>query len=597
MSFLRSVFQFPLLGRELTERAARARTYTLRVLFGACLYALFVLTVQRAVNEQARLDVGLGTFGFGYDLLRSLVNLLAWSLLLIQPALMATTLTREKERDALGLLLLTRLSPGKILIEKYLAGLFPTATLLLLALPLAAVTMAYGGVSVTLLVASGMVLLATWVMVGAWALFCSAWCRTSLGALLLVYVGGAAIMLAPAVLYTVLRRDVLFGSDVVGVDVPSWLWALWPWEVFNALLAYQRETFSSAVGAGNAAAFAWEAAQRCGTLFGAGAILLLLSRLVFVRRALAKPASTRVWAKRARLLLPHRWFWQPSRERDLPGDAPIAWREHSRSILGGGAHFAYSAFLIWGATLALAIALLAMYPPTRGPERLHRLGIFVACTALFVLVTTSVTSLLNERSNRTLDILFTTPMGIEQLLRQKAQSVGRYWILFGVMLAIIFAAQAWSDYEYFRSGATWQTLGQQWATGILALVIYPPLIIWVSFFAAARWRKRGRAIFGIIAIFVAWSLIPLMALEYLDPAWRDVQQNLWYSLVSPLGILDANAHDKLPWFARATVGAGRVIQVQGVPWVPVAVNFGVYGMLAMLARWLCLRSADRLLRR
>lgn len=597
MTFLRAIFQYPLLGRELTERAARRRTYYVRVFFGACLYALFVLIVQRAVTEQTVDDSGLGAFGFGYSLLQRLVTILSWSLLLMQPAIMATTLTREKERDALGLILLTRLSPGKILLEKYLAGLFPMATLLLLALPLAAVTMAYGGVSITLLIASGMVLMATWLMVGAWALLCSAWCRTSLGALLLAYLGGAAILLAPALVYTVLRRDVLFGSNVVGVEVPSSLWALWPWEVFKSLLTYQRETFSVVAGSGNTAAFAWEAAQRCGALFGVGAIFLLLARLTFVRRAMALPVSARVWERRVQWLLPHRWMWRPSRQRDLPGDYPIAWREHSRSILGGGAHFAYSAFLIWGATLALAIVLLGMYPPTRGPERLQRLGVFVACTAIFVFVTTSVSSLLNERSNRTLDILCTTPMGIGQMLRQKALSIGRYWVLFGVMLAIIFGAQAWSDYQYFRAGANWQTLGQQWSTGLLALVVYPPLIIWVAFLCAAVWQKRGRTIFSVLALFAAWALIPLMILEYLDPNWRDVQRNLWLSLLSPLGILDANSHDRLAWFARQFARDGRIVQVQGVPWVPVAVNFGAYAILACLVRYFCLRSADRLLRR
>jgi ABC-type transport system involved in multi-copper enzyme maturation permease subunit len=597
MTFLRSIFHYPLLGRELTERAARRRTYIVRVLYGAAIYAMFGLVLQRALLQQTEAGTGVVAFGFGYDLLRSLVNLLAFSLLLIQPAIMATALTREKERDAFGLLLLTRLSPTKILLEKYLAGLFPTATLLLLALPLAAVTMGYGGVSVQLLVAGGMVLVSTWLMVGAWAIFCSAWCRTSLGALLLAYLGGAAILFAAPLAYSVLRRDVLFGSTLIGVEVPGWLWALWPQEVFAALLQYQRETFSTVAGSGNATAFAIEAAKRCGALFGAAAIFLLGARIVLLPRSAAKPVFTRERILRLSRLLPLAWRKKRPPRADLPGDAPVAWREHSRSILGGQQHFFYVAFLVWGATFALSLFLLSLYPPTRGPERLHRLGIFTGCVGMFVLVSTSVISLLSERINQTLDILFTTPLGIGQLLQQKAQSVARYWALFGVMLAIIFGAEAWSEYEYVRSGSTWQTFGQQWATGLLALVIYPPLVIWVSFLFAALWRKRARAIFGALALFAIWSLAPLMALEFLDPRWRDEQHYLWYSLLSPFGILDANANDRLPWFAKAGVSIGRLVQVQGVPWVPVAVNFGFYALMALLARWFCLRSADRLLRR
>jgi hypothetical protein len=598
MTFLRAVFAFPLLGRELTERAARRRTYVARVLYGACLYGVFGLMAQRAIREQMARGFEMGALGLGYDLLGALVKALTWSLLFVQPAMMGGSITREKERDAFGLLLLTRLSPGRILLEKYFAGLFPTATLLLLALPLAAVTMAYGGVSFQLLVASGMVLVATWLMVGAWALLSSAWCRTSLGALLLSYLGGAALMLAAPLAYTVLRRDVLFGSDLLGVDVPSWLWALWPQEVFATLLTYQRETFSSAAGSGNSAAFAWEAARRCGALFTAAAIFLFLARLVMLPRAAIPPGGRNEWLRRLARFIPQRCA-KPGKERprDLPADAPIAWREYSRSFLGSGTRFAYFAFLIWGSTVALSIFLLELYPETHGPERLHRLGIFCGCAAMFVLVSSTVSSLLNERMNRTLDILFTTPMGIGEMLREKARSVSRYWLLFGVTLAIIFGAEAWSDYEYVHSGATWQSLGRQWATGILALTVYPPLVIWISFLFATVWGKRARAILGVLGLFGIWAMLPLLALEFFDPSWRDSQAHLWHSLISPLGIIDANAHNRLPWFTRTAVGAGRYFEVRGAPWVPVSVNFGFYALLGWLARWTCLRTADRLLRR
>jgi hypothetical protein len=592
-----SIFRYPLLARELIERASRPRTYLARVLYGAAIYGLFGMALQRALQQQPAGGAAMPAFGFGYDLLRSLVTLLAGSLLLIQPAIMATCLTREKEQDSFGLLLLTRLSPTKILFEKYFAGLFPTATLLLLALPLAAVTMGYGGVSFQLLIAGGMVLVATWLMVGAWALLASAWCRTSLGALLFAYLGGAAVLFAAPLAYSVLQRDVMFGSSLIGVTVPTWLWALWPGEVFARLLDYQRETFSSVAGSGNTTAFAMEAVQRCGALFTAAAVFLIGARFLLLRRWVARPMGAKpIFLRLSKLLSFAR---QKIRQRpdDLPGDAPIAWREHSRSLLGGHQHFIYVAFLIWGGTFALSIFLLGLYPPTRGPERLQRVALFIGCLMAFVLVVTSVTSLLSERINRTLDILFTTPLGIEQLLRQKAQSVSRYWVLFGVMLAILFCAQAWSEYEYVRPGSSWQTFGQQWATGLIALLIYPPLVIWTSFLFAALCRKRARAIFTLLLFFAIWALVPLIVLEAVDPMWREEQRYLWYSLASPLGILDANANDRLPWFAKAGVSIGRILQVQGVPWVPVAVNSFVYGLAAFVARWLCLRSADRLLRK
>jgi hypothetical protein len=224
-------------------------------------------------------------------------------------------------------------------------------------------------------------------------------------------------------------------------------------------------------------------------------------------------------------------------------------------------------------------------------------GVFIACAAVFVLVSTSVSSLLNERVNGTLDILFTTPVGIDQLLREKAQAVRRYWILFAAMLAIVFGAQAWSEYEYVRSGSTWRTLAQQWSTGLLALAVYPPLLIWTSFLCAAWWGKRARAILAVLGLTGLLCLGPIFALNAWDPKWREYPKLLWLSLLSPLGILDANAHDRLPWFAQSAFTSGRIVQVQGAPWVPVAVNFVCYALLAALIRWICLRGADRMLRK
>lgn len=590
MTFLRTLFGYPLFARELIERAARRRTYVARVVFGLALYAAFGLLVHRALAEAN--GVTTAAIGIGHQLLGQLVKILTWSLLLIQPAIMAGAIAREKERDALSVLFLTRLTPGKILLEKYLAGLFPAASLLLLALPLAAITMGYGGVSVPLLIASGMVLGAAWLMSGAWALFCSAWCRTSLGALLMAYLGGAFLFMLPPLVYSVVHRDVLFGTVLTAVDVPEALWAMWPHKVFESLLQCQESTFSAAAKS----EVALSAATRCVPMFAVAGIFLLSARIALVARATARPARLTQrglawWTSWRR-----RHSEQP-RHRSLPTDAPVAWREHSRSFVGSGGRFFYFSTLACGSVLALSIFLLGLYPPTDGPARLQKVGVFIACFGIFVIVATSISSLLSEKVNGTLDILFTTPVGIDQLLREKAEAVRRYWILFGVMLAIVFGAQAWSEYEYTRSGANWRTLGQQWSTGLLALAVYPPLLIWSSFLCAAWWGKRARAILAMLALVGIICLGPLYILEAWDPKWREQQSCLWWSLLSPLGILDANAHDRLPWFSQAASMAGRLIQVTGAPWVPVAVNFGIYTLLAFLVRWYCLRSADRMLRK
>jgi hypothetical protein len=508
-------------------------------------------------------------------------------------------LTQEKERNHFSLLILTRLGPGKVLFEKYLSGLLPMATLLCLAMPLTAITMGYGGVSPQLLASAAMVVLGTWLVVGAWALFCSAWCRTTLSAVLMAYLCGATLLLAPSLGYSLFKRDVLFGSDLTGVDIPAWLWATWPPEIFARIVDFQRSSFGEAMWTLDArSALITEAARRCAPLLGAGLCFLLLSRFVLLRRASpARGSAFERWA----FLLERAWAKTVSRLRptriDFPIYDPVAWRESGRSVFGRRGRFLYSAVLLSLSTLAVSIYVLSLYPSISGPERLTKVTIFIGAVAIFVGVARSVNSLLDERSNETLDIMATTPMGLGEVLKQKARAIGRYWLLFGVMLGIVFALQGWSEFEYRRPSHYWQPIAQYWATAALALVVYPPLIIWLSLLCAVWSRKRTRAMFIALGILILWSTLPLLILRVVSPGWRDDKHLLWWSLLSPTGILDANYHDHLPHFGQTAFSYRGARLLYGAPWVPVTVNYLSYAALALVFRGLCLRTSDRLLRK
>ena len=87
---------------------------------------------------------------------------------------MAGALAQEKERETLGLLFLTDLTPWELILQKYIGRLIPMLTLLFLSLPLLAVTYSLGGVSANMLYSSAMTLFLTCLWVGALALECSA---------------------------------------------------------------------------------------------------------------------------------------------------------------------------------------------------------------------------------------------------------------------------------------------------------------------------------------------------------------------------------------------------------------------------------------
>lgn len=598
MISFRSIVSFPLLARELTERAARKRTYAARVVYGLTLYVIFVFVLRRIIGNAEGDPTGFGVLGLGRQLFQQLVEFQCWGVLLFQPALLAGVLTYEKERDSLSLLLLTRMSPTKMLLEKYLAGLLPMLTLLLLALPLGAITMGYGGVSPQLLASGAMVVLATWLQTGAFALLCSAWCRTTTGAMLAAYFGSALIHIAPAVAYSLGVRYVLWGADLRGLEVPQWLWSLWPPEAFARVLAFQESVASSGV----MDASAWwvrllgEAGRRCAPLLITAGVCLLLARLVMLRRAFRVSGGRRFRLFGAARLVPavfRKWLhalWP--KHTDLPENDPVAWREGMRSVLGSRGRFWYFTLVAAGLAFALSLFLLSLYPQTAGPERLQHFALVLSATALVILAVQSTGTILAEHSNQTLELLLTTPLGAAEILRQKARALRRYWVLFGGMLAVVFTIKGWSEYQYVSAELRWRLVGQYWLCNVLALLVYPPLVVWMAFMIALWLRARVRAMAVTLLVLAFWFLTPRLVLSMTSSLWKFEERSLRISLLSPLGILDANEAGRLEHFSSHFRSRGPSMADAGDALLIIAGNFLAYALVLVLVRWLCLRMAD-----
>src|SRR5262249_47798855 len=116
---------------------------------------------------------------------------------LFMPAITCGVLAHEKEQRTLGLLFLTRLGPWTILFEKLSSRLVPMCCFLLLSLPLVAHAYGIGGITRAHLLFGVWMLVITVLQVGALALACSAWFRTTLGALVGTYAAGAVLVFGP----------------------------------------------------------------------------------------------------------------------------------------------------------------------------------------------------------------------------------------------------------------------------------------------------------------------------------------------------------------------------------------------------------------
>ncbi|MEI9896551.1 MAG: ABC transporter permease subunit [Chthoniobacter sp.] len=126
--------------------------------------------------------------GLGRNLFEQLIVIQILGVILFQPALMCGRITQEKERDSLVLLFLTELRPWEIVLQKYVGGLVPMFSFLLIGLPLAGVAYAFGGLESHAIVLQVAGLLLLCLQLGALTLMCSAWCRSTVGALISSYV-------------------------------------------------------------------------------------------------------------------------------------------------------------------------------------------------------------------------------------------------------------------------------------------------------------------------------------------------------------------------------------------------------------------------
>ena len=272
LAVLRSHLAMPLLAKELVEQSSRKRTFILRTVYAVLFFAIALLTLWQQMMFTERYGGGpLGILGRGREIFLSIVLLQFAGIYFFLPAMMAGVITHEKERDSLTLLLLTDLRPWEIVLQKFISRLIPMLTFLLLSMPLLAVAYAYGGVTATRLWSSVYLMLVACMQVGAVAIFCSAFARSTSGAFMLTYAILAAMYLGLPILDEM--------CDFF--DEERFAWALAPmvWLDFDI---FQDRDFATLITESLPVPIS-------------GLVFLILARVVLVRRALLPPKSWEAW--------------------------------------------------------------------------------------------------------------------------------------------------------------------------------------------------------------------------------------------------------------------------------------------------------------
>lgn len=546
---LMRLFELPLLAKELNEQAARKRTYALRFLYAAL---LFIGACGLFYGNFLQGSGSVGGLGQGRLMFEKLVELQFVGIYLFVPVISCSCLAAEKERNTLGLLLITSLSPWQIVLQKLLGRLVPMLTFVVLSFPLMAVAYSFGGITEDYLWAGIVLLLATCLQAAALSVMCSAYYPTTVEALIANYLLFLALFF-----------------------MLPFCWGMWIFEEASSapLVVTMLRTTFIALATGS---------------------FLVAARLFVEARAFVPPKNVLLGLFQ-RL---DRFFNEANtvtggivlvKDGDpLPGSDPIAWRETTKKSLGT---FRY----LFRVLVVLELPLLGVCHSLQsitigGPDtaQLTRLLYGLWCLAAAMIIVHAGSVIAAERTRQTLDVLLATPVSGAEILRQKMGGVRRLIKVLLVPFLTIFVFETWwhhqSDFRWFYL-----------LLSIGSVAVYPILLAWIALWVSMRMRSQIKAVvatMGLVAVCILWpTAIRAVLVQVLA-----VRPPLWVECLFSISPAEQIA-------AIEGLNPAAMMYRQAERWqlwlyvVLIALNFGLYGWLFAVIRRRCLTKADSLLGR
>jgi hypothetical protein len=228
-----------------------------------------------------------------------------------------------------------------------------------------------------------------------------------------------------------------------------------------------------------------------------------------------------------------------------------------------------------------------------GNSQSEGLAVLFGVLTLFVGLLVSVqaaNSIVSERIGQTFEILLTTPLSAREIVRQKEKALWRLILVAAVPLLTVVGTEAWAEAD---ATATLRNGSWHWyvACAVLMIVIYLPLITWLSLWISLRVRTRFQAIIGAVGTLALWTALSPLLFEIVgNPRYDTNRKLLVFLSPASMGYLNEVAD------LRRYMGPDSYSEAV-YPWEIVVANAAFYAVIALLIRWRLFANADRLLRR
>lgn len=529
MRIPRLVPELPLLRRELTELSARKRTYVVRSL-GAMVLLAWVLWVSQNVlsawQQQQQQQRGMWAFGgalgvpaaslmgAGEVLFPRLVPLLFLAVQLLMPSMVCGSITIEKERNTLGTLFVTRLTPLTIVFEKLLSRLVPMLTFLLLTFPMLAFVYSLGGVDQRVLLATIWLILWECLLYASIGLMCSAWYTTTVGAFVASYV-------LSAVIFTLIRLNPSL------VPTPYVIWQL----LMGALTGPFGWQSGSIMAGAAVTSFAARAGQEpiwVTFVLTIPAMLtvvfcVMTTRFLLYRRAFVSQSSLLLRAFR---MLDS--FFQRLNDRaggvqiiadreSYPDEDPVTWREREKKSMGRARYLIRILVVLEFPTLFVCLMSVMYSVNSNTSSGLTPLWLLAWLLALMIVTVKGSTLISSERTRETLDALLSTPMTGRDILLQKVAGMRRLLLVLATPILTVNLTLVMMTVQS-GLGVSLANLNQlMWLLAYAVLSVFSTwttlqLLAWLAVLVGSRARAQARSVFTAVTVAlglagVSWFVV------------------------------------------------------------------------------------------
>ena len=585
------MFDFPLLQRELTQIAYRRRTYILRCLVTAVMM-LVLLGSYQAVSRNAGNSIA-AILGRGTDFAGNLLVYCLCMIYLLLPAMSCSAISSEREKQTLGLILISRVTPARLVLEKFLGRLVPMLALLSLTAPLLGIAYAMGGFSVTGIAAAVTVLFVACLQIISAGIMWSSLLKTSIQAFWCTYLTLLALLIVPLILYSCDLLPIngqLLGLEGSAVCFVFYLFLGYGLEVITgrvALSAFLESCIPPVslsilmVLISGTAVSRWRMEA---PLTGAGTTRSLLRLFVWTMR-LPWQIVRAVFFRKQSARVEHSAREQPDRRsRPVSAMQSIGWRELAGSPL---TRLPTQSLLLL--LIVVAVFWLGSRDYIRPPGNVILVHFCLMLVSILLMLSTGARTFTSERERETLDLLLTTPLSTEDLLREKLAAASRIrsflLIAFGILIVFrLVAAKSVMESPLFGN-----TGNAAYAVcSILYTFLHLTFCKWVSVMFSLLLRTQMKAmiasLLSILGVFFGFVACIIILQELLD--LRGLDFSLIMIFFSPYFGYVANETNELRPFSRDVP-----------PELAVCVNLLCYGLfVAVLSMVVRLKAGDWLRR-